>query len=95
VRETFLFLTWVNTHLFHLKIVAFFPKFSGDSYVEFQEKTISGDYFRNFVQTKAILYQNFWNSHYFLQFIMGLYCVEKVHTSTFICGLHPGKEARP
>jgi len=26
--------------------------------VEFQDKTISGGYFRNFVQTNAILYQN-------------------------------------
>ena len=30
-----------NTHLFDLKFVAFFPKFSGDSYVEFKEKIIS------------------------------------------------------
>jgi len=29
--------------------------------VDFQEKTISGQFFRNFVQTKAILYQNIWN----------------------------------
>jgi len=27
----------------------------------FQDKTISGEFFRNFVQTKAILYQNLWN----------------------------------
>ena len=38
----------------------FCPKFSRDSYVEFQEKTISGEFFRNFVQTK-VLYQNLWN----------------------------------
>jgi len=31
----------------------FFPKFSGDSYVGFQEKTISGEFFGNFVQTKG------------------------------------------
>jgi len=58
VCETFSFFSWVNTHPFDLKVVAFCPKFSGDSYVEFQEKTISGEFFRNFVQTKAILYQN-------------------------------------
>jgi len=29
--------------------------------MEFQEKTISGDFFRILVQTKAILYQNLWN----------------------------------
>ena len=31
----------------------------------------------------------FWN------FILGPYCAEKIHRSTFICCLHPGKEARP
>jgi len=49
--------TWVNTHPFDLKFVACCPKFSGDSYVEFQDKTISAEFLRNFVQTKAILYQ--------------------------------------
>jgi len=29
--------------------------------VDFEEKTILGQFFRNFVQTKAILYQNLWN----------------------------------
>jgi len=29
--------------------------------VEFQEKNISGEFFINFVQTKAILYRNLWN----------------------------------
>jgi len=51
----------MNTHPFDLKPVAFCPKFSGDSYAEFQEKTISGEFFRNFVKTKAILLQNLWN----------------------------------
>jgi len=45
VCETVLFFSWVNTHPFDLKFVAFCPKFSGDSYVEFQEKTISGEFF--------------------------------------------------
>jgi len=57
VCETVWFFSWVNTHPFNLKFVAFFPKFSGDSWVEFQEKTIPGEFFRNFVQTRAILYQ--------------------------------------
>ena len=48
----------MNTHLFDLKFDAFCPKFSGDSWVEFQEKTIPGEFFRNFVQTEAIIYQN-------------------------------------
>jgi len=47
--------------MFELKLVAFRPKFSWDSYVKFQEKTISGEFFRIFVQIKAILYQNLWN----------------------------------
>jgi len=58
VCETVSFFSWVNAHPFDLKFIAFCPKFSGDSYVEFQEKTISGEFFRNFVQTKAMLYQN-------------------------------------
>ena len=48
----------LNTHSFDLKFVVFCPKFCGDSYVEFQEKTSPGEFFRNFAQTKAILYQN-------------------------------------
>ena len=53
--------SWANTHPFDQKFVAFCPKFSGDSYVEFQEKTIPGECFRNFVQTKVIPYRNLWN----------------------------------
>ena len=52
----------MNTHPFDLKFVAFCPKFSRDSYVEFQEKKpISGEFFKNFEQTKVILYQNMTN----------------------------------
>ena len=61
VCETVWFFSWLNTHLFDLKFLAFNPKFSGDSYMEFQEKIVSGAFFRNFVQTKAILYQNLRN----------------------------------
>jgi len=52
---------WVNTHTFDLKFVAFCPRFSRDSWVEFQDKTIPGEFFSNFVQTKSILYRNLWN----------------------------------
>jgi len=48
VCETVFFFSWVNTHSFDLKFVTFCPEFSGDSYVEFEEKTISGEFFRNF-----------------------------------------------
>jgi len=62
----------------------------------FTKKLVREIFFRNFVQTKAILYQNLWNfSQLFAIFILGLYCAEKIHTSTPICCSHPGKEARP
>jgi len=93
VCETVWFFSWANIHPFDLKFFAFSPKFSGDSSVEFQEKTTSGEFFLNFVQTnlpKLVKFRpTLWN------FIMGPYCAEKIHTSTFICCLHPGKEARP
>ena len=38
----------MNTHPFDPKFVAFRPKFSGDSYVKFQEETIPREFFRNF-----------------------------------------------
>ena len=31
----------------------------------------------------------------FCNFFPGTYCAEKVHTSTFVCCLHPGEAARP
>jgi len=61
VCENGWFFSWVNTHLFDLKFVVFCPKFIGDSYMEFQEKTIPGEFFRNYGLTKTILYQNSWN----------------------------------
>jgi len=89
------FFSCANTQPFD-KFVAFFPKFSGDSYVEFQEKNISGEFYWNFVQTKVILYQNLWNYALLSAiFILGPYCAEKVQTSTLVCCLHPGKAARP
>jgi len=39
------FFSQANTHPFDLKFVAFSPKFSQDSYVKFQEKTTSGEFF--------------------------------------------------
>jgi len=57
VRNCLIFFV-VNTHPFDLKFVAFCPKFTGDSCVEFQEKTISEEFFKNFVQTKTILYES-------------------------------------
>ena len=56
-----LIFSWLHTHPFDLEFVAFCPKFSRDSYVEFQEKPISGNFFINLAPTKDILYQNSWN----------------------------------
>ena len=39
---------WVNTHPLDLKFVVFCPKFSEDSYVEFQEKNYFGRIFQKF-----------------------------------------------
>jgi len=33
--------------------------------------------------------------HTFCNIFLGLYCAKKIHTNTFICCFHPGKEARP
>jgi len=95
VFETVWFSAWVNTHSFNLKFFAFCPKFSWDSYVKFQEKTISGEFFRIFVQTKAIL-QKLWNFALLYAILFWIrITLTKIHTSTFICCSGPGKEARP
>jgi len=60
VCETVWFFSWVNTSPFDLKFV-FCSKFSGDSYVEFQEKIFRENFCEIFVQTKPILYQNLCN----------------------------------
>jgi len=56
--ETVWFFSWVNTHSFDIKFVAFCPIFSGDSYVGFQENLFRENFWEIFVQTKAIIYQN-------------------------------------
>ena len=96
VCETVCIFSWVNTHAFDLKFVAFCPKFSADSKVDFQEKNYFGTIFQKFCAhqghplPKLVKFRpTFYN------FIPGPYCVEKIHTSTFICCLHPGEEARP
>jgi len=96
VCETVWFFSCVNTHPFHLKFVAFCSKFSGDSWVEFQEKYILGEFFRNSVQTKAIPYRNLWNSSLISAIsFRDRIAQKKIHTTTFVCCMHPGKEERP
>ena len=59
-------------------------------------KKLFGRICRKFLETKTILYQNLWNFALLSAiFILGPYCAERVHTSTSICFLHPGKQARP
>jgi len=68
----------VNTHPFDLKFAAFCPKFSGDSWVEFWEKTIPGEFFRNFVQNQGYPLPKLVKfGPNFCNFILGAYCAEK------------------
>jgi len=69
----------VNTHPFDVKFVAFCPRFSLDSYVEFQEKIIPGQFFWNFVKNQGLSTSKFFEiSPYFLQFYSVLTnCFEK------------------
>ena len=79
VCETIWFFSWVNTHPFDLEFVAFCPKFSGDSWEEFQEKkNYSGRIFQKFCVNqgyplpKLVKYRPI-----FCNFILGPYCAEK------------------
>jgi len=63
-------------------------------YLQFQEKTILGEFFQNFCANKGNplpRLEKFCPT--FCNFILGPYCIEKIHTITFICYLHPGKES--
>jgi len=96
VCETVWLFSWVNTHLFYLKFVAFGPKLNGYSYVEFQEKLFREIFSEIFVQTKVIVYQNLCNSALlYAIFILRMYSLLTIHASTFIFCFHAGKEARP
>ena len=71
VCETVWFFSWVNTHPFDLKSIAFCPKLSGDSYVEFQEKTIASGFFINFCKPRLPTSKTCEISPYLLQYISG------------------------
>jgi len=90
VCETVWFFSWANTHPFDVKFVAFYPKFSGDSYVEFQDKTISGEFFINFVQTKAMLYRNLWNFALLCEILFWVRIALKKFTKYFHMLFAPG-----
>ena len=86
----------MNTHPFDVKLTAFCSKFSGDSYVEFQEKNYFGRIFQKFCANQGYPLPKLVKFRpTFFNFILGPYCAEKIHTSSFICCLHPSKEAGP
>jgi len=64
----------VNTHPFDLTFVTFCPKFSRDSYVEFQKKKLFREIFSEIVCKPRlfILYKNLWN---FALLFEVLFCV--------------------
>jgi len=86
--KLFDFFSWVNTHLLDLKFVAFCPKFSRDS-----GKNYFGRVFQKFCANQAYPLPKLVKvCPTFCNFDLVSYCTEKIHTSTFICCLHPGKE---
>jgi len=93
--KLFDFFSWVNTHSFDLKFVAFCHKFSVGFLVEFQEKLFREDFSQILYKPRLSYTKTCEISPTFCNFVPGSYCAEKIHASTFICCLHPGKEARP
>jgi len=64
--------------------------------LNFKKKLFRENFYQIFVQTKAIHYQNLWNFDLlYAIFILRPYCAVKIHAITFLCFLHPGKEAHP
>ena len=57
----YLIFSSLNTHLFDLKFVVFFQKFFWDSYIEFQQRIILGNFFKKFWPFGAILFPIFLN----------------------------------
>jgi len=62
----------------------------------FRKKLFRENFSEILCKTKAILYRNLWNSGLIsaISFWMRI-ALNKIHTSAFVCCLHPGKEARP
>jgi len=81
VCEIVWFVSWVNTYLFDLKFVAFCPKFSGDSYVEIQEKNYFGRIFLKFLRKQRLSFTKTCEiSPYFLQFLFYVHSAVKKFT---------------
>jgi len=81
------------------EIFTFCPKWRGDSDVGFLQKNYFGRNFHKFCENQGYSLPIFVKFHpTFCNFFLGPYSVkdfEKIHISTFICFLHPSKEARP
>jgi len=70
VCETVWFFSWANIHPFELKFGTFCPKFSGDSYVQFQEKKLFLEIFLEFLCKLRLSYTKTCEiSPYFRQFL--------------------------
>ena len=81
IQWRFLCLTW--------NLSRFVPNLVLILTCNFRKKLVWENFSEIFAQTIAILYQNLWNFALLYEiFILRPYCVEKIHTSTFICCLH-------
>jgi len=84
VCETVWIFSWVKTHSLNLKFFALCPKFSGNFYIEFQEKNILVECFRNFRANQG--YPNTETCEilpYFLQFLFCVCIALKKFTQVF------------
>jgi len=84
----------VNTHSFDLKFVVLCPKFSRDSYVEFQEKLFSENFSQILVKPRLFSTKTPEISPYFLQFYSGSVLRWKKSHKYFHMCFAPGKEGR-
>jgi len=62
----------------------------------FRKKLFRWNFSEILLKTKAILYRNLWNFALLSAILFWIrIALKKIHRSTFICSLHPVKEARP
>jgi len=86
---------WILIRL-NLNLLSFVPNSLEILFLNFRKKLLLENFSEIFAQTKAIFYRKLWNSALLSTiFILRSYCAKKIHTSTFICCLHPGNKARP
>ena len=68
----------MNNHPFDLIFVAFFPKFNRDSYMEFQQKIILGNFSKTLYKPRLSSFKICEISPYFLQFYSGFELCRKI-----------------